>query len=92
MPTRTRALGSRDLARRNSAVMHRVAHASSGKGVTTMLGWALVFFVLALVCGFLGFVALAGLAAGIAKILFLIFLALLVIGFAARAIRGQSVL
>ncbi len=57
-----------------------------------MLGWALVFFVLALVCGFLGFVALAGLAAGIAKILFLVFLALLVIGFAARAIRGQSVL
>lgn len=57
-----------------------------------MLGWALVFFVLALACGFLGFVALAGLAAGIAKILFLVFLALLVIGFAARAIRGQSVL
>lgn len=57
-----------------------------------MLGWALVFFVLALVCGYLGFFALAGLAAGIAKILFLIFLALLVIGFVARAIRGQSVL
>ncbi|NEX94814.1 DUF1328 family protein [Caulobacter sp. 17J65-9] len=54
-----------------------------------MLGWALIFVVLALVCGALGFFALAGLAAAIAKILFVIFLVLLVVGFAMRAFRGQ---
>jgi uncharacterized membrane protein YtjA (UPF0391 family) len=36
-----------------------------------MLGWALTFFVLALVAAFLGFFALAGLAAEIAKLLLL---------------------
>lgn len=56
-----------------------------------MLGWTLVFAVLALVAGYLGFVSLAGLAATIAKILFVVFLVLLVAGFVMRAIRGQSV-
>ena len=56
-----------------------------------MLGWAIVFGLLALVAGFLGFVSLAGLAASIAKILFVIFLVLLVISFVIRAFRGDSV-
>ena len=56
-----------------------------------MLGWALVFAVLAIVSGSLGFGALAGLAATIAKVLFVVFLVLLVVGFALRAFRGQSV-
>jgi uncharacterized membrane protein YtjA (UPF0391 family) len=60
-------------------------------GVPGMLGWALVFFILAIVAGYFGFFGLAGAAAGIAKILFLLFLALLVISFIVRAIRGQSV-
>ena len=54
-----------------------------------MLGWALVFFILALAAGFFGFFGLAGVAAGIAKILFLVFLVLLVVSFIIRAIRGQ---
>lgn len=57
-----------------------------------MLGWALVFFLLAIAAAFMGFFALAGIAAGIAKILFLVFLVLLVASFIARAIRGESVL
>ncbi|HEY5412223.1 MAG TPA: DUF1328 family protein, partial [Caulobacteraceae bacterium] len=55
------------------------------------LGWALTFFILAVVAGLLGFVALAGIAAEIAKILFLVFLVLLVVSFIIRAVRGQSV-
>src|SRR6185312_12644986 len=58
----------------------------------TMLGWTLIFVIVALIAGYLGFFALAGVAAGIAKILFLLFLALLVISFAMRAFRGDSVL
>jgi uncharacterized membrane protein YtjA (UPF0391 family) len=60
-------------------------------GDERMLGWALIFFVLALVAGYLGFAGLAGMAASIAQILFWIFLAVLVIGFVIRALRGQSV-
>jgi uncharacterized membrane protein YtjA (UPF0391 family) len=56
-----------------------------------MLGWALVFLILALVAGYFGFVGLAGVAASIAQILFVIFLVLLVISFVARALRGGSV-
>jgi uncharacterized membrane protein YtjA (UPF0391 family) len=56
-----------------------------------MLSWSLAFLILALVAGFFGFFGIAGAAASIAKILFFIFLALLVISFAARALRGDSV-
>ena len=44
-----------------------------------MLGWALTFFVLALIAAFLGFFAMAGLAAEIAKLLLIAFVVLLAI-------------
>ncbi len=56
-----------------------------------MLGWAIVFAVLAIVAGALGFFVLAGVAATIAKFLLLAFVVLLVISFLARALRGGSV-
>jgi uncharacterized membrane protein YtjA (UPF0391 family) len=74
----------------NSASDRALRLRTSGDGL--MLGWALIFFLLAIVSGYLGFFGLAGIAAGIAKVLFLVFLALLVISFVVRAIRGQSVL
>jgi uncharacterized membrane protein YtjA (UPF0391 family) len=61
-------------------------------GAENMLGWTLIFALLAVVAGLMGFVALAGMAAAIAKILFVIFLVLLVVNFAIRAFRGGSVL
>jgi uncharacterized membrane protein YtjA (UPF0391 family) len=42
-----------------------------------MLYWATVFFVIALVEGFLGFIGIASAATGIAEVLFLLFLVLL---------------
>jgi uncharacterized membrane protein YtjA (UPF0391 family) len=65
--------------------------AESYEKETVMLGWALGFFILAIVAAALGFGGIAGASAGIAKILFFIFLALLVITFVARAVRGRSV-
>jgi uncharacterized membrane protein YtjA (UPF0391 family) len=56
-----------------------------------MLGWSVVFAILAAVAGALGYFTLAGVAAGVAKILFFVFLALLVLNFVIRAVRGQSV-
>lgn len=55
-----------------------------------MLGWALTFFILAIVAAAFGFGGIAGASAGIAQILFFLFLALLIISFVARAIRGRS--
>jgi uncharacterized membrane protein YtjA (UPF0391 family) len=61
------------------------------EGAPVMLGWALVFAIVAIAAFYFGFFALAGLAASIAKILFLIFLVLLVVSFIVRAFRGGSV-
>ncbi len=44
-----------------------------------MLGWALLFLIIALIAGALGFGVVAGTAATIAKILFFVFLVLFVI-------------
>jgi len=57
-----------------------------------MLGWAFVFFLLAVIAGWLGFFSLAGLSATIAQILFFVFLAFVVLGFVVRALRGESVI
>jgi uncharacterized membrane protein YtjA (UPF0391 family) len=61
------------------------------EGVFIMLGWAIAFFVLALIAAVLGFGGIAGASAGIAKILFFVFLVLLVLSFVARAVRGRSI-
>jgi uncharacterized membrane protein YtjA (UPF0391 family) len=57
-----------------------------------MLGWALAFFILAIIAAALGFGGVAGASAGIAQVLFFVFLALLVLTFVARALRGRSVM
>lgn len=56
-----------------------------------MLGWALTFFILAIVAAALGFGGIAGASAGIAQFLFFVFVALLIISFVVRALRGRSV-
>lgn len=58
-------------------------------GGSAMLGWAVTFFVLAIIAALLGFGGIAGATAGLAQILFWIFLALLVLSFIARAVRGR---
>jgi uncharacterized membrane protein YtjA (UPF0391 family) len=52
-----------------------------------MLYWALVFLVVAIIAGALGFGGIAGTSAGIAQILFFIFLAFLVISLIAGLFR-----
>ena len=46
-----------------------------------MLYYALIFLVIALIAGILGFTGIAGAAVGIGKILFFIFLALCILSF-----------
>jgi uncharacterized membrane protein YtjA (UPF0391 family) len=52
-----------------------------------MLYWTLVFLVVAIIAGALGFGGIAGASAGIAKILFFIFLAFVVISLLAGIFR-----
>jgi len=57
----------------------RLEQASSQQVEATMLYWAAVFFVIALIAAFFGFGGLAAGAASIAKILFFVFLVLAVV-------------
>ena len=52
-----------------------------------MLGWALTFFVIALIAALFGFGGIASASAGIAQILFFIFIALFLIAVVARLVR-----
>lgn len=53
-----------------------------------MLRWALIFLVVALILGVLGFTSIAGAAIGIAKLLFYIFVVLFLISLVMHLIRG----
>lgn len=56
-----------------------------------MLGWAVTFFIIAIIAAVFGFTGIAVAAAGIAEILFYVFLALFVIALVAGLLRGRSV-
>jgi len=58
---------------------------------TAMLTWALIFLVVALVAGVLGFTTIAGASIALAKILFMIFLVLFVVSLVMHLIRGRTV-
>lgn len=53
-----------------------------------MLGWSLIFFLIAVVSAAMGFGGIAGAATGIAKILFFVFLVLLIISVASQLLRS----
>lgn len=59
----------------------------TGKGEASMLYWALIFFVIALIAAVLGFTGVAILAGGVAKILFFIFIVLFVLSLVAHLAR-----
>jgi uncharacterized membrane protein YtjA (UPF0391 family) len=58
-------------------------------GNDIMLGYALIFLLLALIAGYLGFFGLAGLAASIAKILLVVFVILLIVSAFSGVVRGR---
>ena len=60
-------------------------------GEATMLYWALVFLIVALVAAALGFGGIAGASGGIAKILFFIFLVLLLVSLVTHFTRGSRI-
>ncbi|WP_439815746.1 DUF1328 domain-containing protein [Zavarzinia sp. CC-PAN008] len=55
-----------------------------------MLGWALVFLLVAIVAGVLGFGGVASASMGIAQILFFVFLVVFLITMVMYLVRGRS--
>lgn len=55
-----------------------------------MLGWAIAFFIIALIAALFGFGGIASGAASIAQILFFIFVVLFVISLILGLVRGRS--
>jgi uncharacterized membrane protein YtjA (UPF0391 family) len=53
-----------------------------------MLGWTLIFLIIALIAGVLGFTGIAGAAVGIARVLFAIFLILFLATLILRLVNG----
>lgn len=58
----------------------------------TILKWALIFFVVAIIAAVLGFGGIAGAMAGVAELLFYVFLAVAVISLAVGLTRSSSTL
>jgi len=56
-----------------------------------MLGWAVVFFVIAIIAAIFGFGDIAGVAADFAKILFFIFIVLFAVSVVMRLVRGKKI-
>jgi uncharacterized membrane protein YtjA (UPF0391 family) len=66
----------------------RIRRAHSRKEIT-MLGWAMTFFIIALIAAFLGFGGIAGAAAGIAKVLFWVFVVLFLLSLISSLVSGR---
>jgi uncharacterized membrane protein YtjA (UPF0391 family) len=62
------------------------------KEVSTMLRWAVIFLIIALVAALFGFTGIAAAAAGIAKFLFFLFLVMCIIFFIIGISVGRKVL
>jgi uncharacterized membrane protein YtjA (UPF0391 family) len=59
-------------------------------GSQIMLGWAIVFFIVAIIAMIFGFTGIAGAAAWIAQVLFFLFLVFFVISLVMYLVRGRS--
>lgn len=56
----------------------------------SILKWALIFFVVAIIAAVLGFGGIAGAMAGVAELLFYVFLAVAVVAFLLGMSRSKS--
>jgi uncharacterized membrane protein YtjA (UPF0391 family) len=79
-PASRKSLNGNDALRR-----HRIAVSHNAE--ISMLHYAVIFFVIALIAAVFGFAGIAAGAAGIAKILFFVFLILAIVSFIANTAR-----
>ena len=81
---------------RNNSTFLDVASPAAAKPqptteVTTMLGWAVTFLIIALIAALLGFGVIAGVAIEAAKIVFFVAIVLFAISVIAGLVRGRAV-
>ena len=55
-----------------------------------MLGWAVTFFIVAIIAAVFGFGGIASASAGIAQILFFVFVVLFVLALVGNALQGRA--
>ena len=73
-------MGVSALAERERLSPARLIESRMGKGhIMGLLGWALVFLIVALIAAVFGFGGIASAAAGVAKVLFFIFIVVFVV-------------
>ena len=65
-------------------------NSNRAKEIKSMLRWAAIFLVIALIAALLGFTGIAGAAADIAKFLFFLFIAIFVIIFLLAVFAGRK--
>tara|TARA_R110002096_G_scaffold176057_5_gene352082 strand:+ start:2653 stop:2928 length:276 start_codon:yes stop_codon:yes gene_type:complete len=85
--------GVRDGGRASGTALPRqsfVARRSTALKDQTMLGYMLLFIIIALVAGYFGFFALAGTAALIAKVLFILAIVFIIARGVMDAVRGRA--
>jgi uncharacterized membrane protein YtjA (UPF0391 family) len=74
---------------RDAAVgIDRTPEVQSGENI--MLGWAIFFFLLAIVAAIFGFGGVAAMAVDIAQILFVVFIVLFVLTLVVHVLRGRG--
>jgi uncharacterized membrane protein YtjA (UPF0391 family) len=66
------------------------AEADPSSEVTTMIGWAITFLIVALVAAIFGFGGIAGAAVDIAKLIFFVAIVLFAISAVIGLLRGRS--
>lgn len=87
VPSATNAVPAAD-APASAAVRRSVRGAAGPNRSHVMLTWTLIFLVIALIAGALGFSGVSGAAQGIARVLFLIFLIGLVVSLVLGLVNG----
>ena len=95
LPIRLSGYGSRfapgsNIARTLGKFVRRAPEKLAVQEVLDMLYYALLFLVVALIAGFLGFGGIAFAAAGIAKILFFVFLLVFIVTLIMHLTRGGT--
>jgi len=88
---RDHEIGAAGTLRPSLAFSRRSRAARAFRGERIMLKWALIFAIVALIAGGLGFGGVAGAAAGVAKILFFLFVLGFVIFLALGLMAGKKI-
>ena len=71
-------------------MLHALSNQKQQSWELIMLGWAVTFFIVAIIAAVFGFGGIASASAGIAQILFFVFVVLFVLALVGNALQGRA--